>query len=219
MENSPFRVGFCVSGQGRLFRAAVQYQQLLGIEPALVVMESKAAQELDAFCEKHHVPIVRLEKMERSLFDKAVTQTCVDANLDLLSLTFDKLVPQELVSHYRRRIINVHPGLLPAFKGFHAMEQAINAGARYAGATIHEVDEEMDHGAIISQCVVGIHKNETASALGARIYNHLKLMYLQVLAWYGAGRVEWDSLGRIWIQGATYGETPISPTIELSFPD
>lgn len=146
-------------------------------------------------------------------------RVCIQADLDLLSLTFDKLIPQELVDHYRHRIMNVHPALLPAFKGRHAFEQALSAGACFTGATIHEVDETMDGGPIIAQCVLALRRHETHSQLGARLFGMLRLMYLQVLKWFRDDRVYHDADGRVWVRDAFYGELPVCPAIEEAFPE
>src|ERR1035441_9112903 len=151
-----FKVGFCVSGQGRLFRAAANQAVELGIQPALVVAERNASDELEAFCGHRGISFHRLSKGSRAEFDEEVFRVCSGAQLDLLALTFDKLIASSLVRHYQNRIINVHPALLPAFKGMRALEQIAESGARFAGATIHEVDEQMDHGPIIAQCILGM---------------------------------------------------------------
>ncbi len=213
------RVGFCVSGNGRLFRAAALHRDLLGIAPTLVVAGPRAAPDVELFCRDSHIPFAALPRLERHVFDAEITRICVAAQLDLLSLTFDKIIPPQLVGHYRGRIINTHMSLLPAFKGLHGLAQALDAGARFAGATIHEVNEGIDDGAIIAQCVVGIRRNDDTAALGERLFESLRQMYLQVLAWYAADRVMKDERGRIWVRDAAYGQLPISPAIELTFPE
>jgi phosphoribosylglycinamide formyltransferase 1 len=213
------RMGFCVSGQGRLFRAAAMQAAELGIEPALVVVEEKASPTVESFCQERGIPFQRLPKMPRPQFDEALMKACTGTDLGLLSLTFDKTIPAQLVHHYAGRVINVHPALLPAFKGMNGLEQVSSAGVRFAGATLHEVDEEMDHGAVIAQCVIGIRQNEPGASIGRRIYPLMRLMYLQVIAWYAEGRITKDAQGRIWVKDAVYGELPISPAIERSFPD
>lgn len=214
-----FRVGFCVSGNGSLFRAAAVQAPKLGIIPVIVVAEHTASVELDGFCKTHQISLVRLGQMDRELFNKEVTRHCIEAELDLLCLTFDKLVPAELVSHYRGRIINVHPALLPAFKGMKALEQALKANVGFVGATIHDVDEQMDNGAIIAQCILGVRQNDTTDLVGGRLFGVLRMMYLQVISWYAEGRVYKDESNNIRIKGAVYGEFPVSPAVERSFPD
>lgn len=214
-----FRVGFCASGNGRLVRAALLHRDQLGILPALVVLEAKASVELEEFCLARGVPTVRLEKSSRDEFNRKITDLCVGADLDLLCLTFDRLIPPELVRHYAGRIINAHMSLLPAFAGFHAFEQALAANVKYAGVTIHEVNDGADSGMIIAQTLVGVRRDDTAERLGARLFGPLRQMFLQVIAWFAEGRVERDEEGRIWVRDAYYGELPTAPAIERSFPD
>jgi phosphoribosylglycinamide formyltransferase 1 len=213
------RVGFCVSGGGRLFRAAVAHSRQVGIVPALLVTETKCDAELAGVCANHNIPMHNLNAGDRRAFDDEVMARCVAARLDLLCLTFDRIIPAALVDHYHGRVINVHMGLLPAFKGLHGLEQAVSFGARFAGATIHEVGEEVDGGGVIAQCVLGIRRGESPESLGRRVFGPLRLMFLQVLAWYAAGRVCHDERGQVWVRDAVYGELPISPGLEDAFPD
>jgi phosphoribosylglycinamide formyltransferase-1 len=113
----------------------------------------------------------------------------------------------------------VHMAQLPSFPGMHGLAQTLAGHARFAGATIHEVDEQVDHGSIIAQCITGVRAGDTPETLGRRLYRPLRLMYLQVLAWYAAHRVFHDEQGRVWIRDAVYGELPISPAVEQGFPD
>lgn len=215
---SAFRVGFCVSGQGRLFRAAVQHHAQLGIAPVLVVTDKPKVGDLDEFCAAAGLPLVRLAGMDRPSFDRRLTEVCRDARLDLLCLSFDKILPPELVSLYRDRIINVHTSLLPAFAGRAPTERTVASGARFGGATIHVVTDDVDGGPIIAQCVLGIRADEQPAALADRMFGLMRLMYLQVLTWFAARRVTWRE-GQVWIRDAVYGELPISPAVELSFAD
>ena len=215
-----FRLGFCASGNGYLVRAAILQRHRLGVEPSLVVGETSTSRELEEFCDFHNVPFVRIARSSRSEFDNEVQRVCVDAQLDLLSLsTFNKIVPPGLVQHYSPRIINCHPALLPAFKGFHGFQESASSDARFFGMTIHEVTESVDDGPIIAQTIVATRRGETTETLGKRIYGQLRLMYLQVVSWYVQNRVEHDDSGHIYVRDAVYGELPTSPSVEESFPD
>src|SRR4051812_45159742 len=104
-----YKVGFCVSGQGSLFRSALEHREKLGILPSLLVLEEKAAKDLEALAHQHQVPVFRFSPSPRNEFDLKLTQVCLKANLDLLCTTFDRILPRELVQHYVGKIINVHP--------------------------------------------------------------------------------------------------------------
>lgn len=215
--NPLLRVGFCVSGEGRLFQAAVLAAERIGIQPVMAVLEHKASPRLDEFCELHRVPVVRLPRVKRPELDDAMAAACIRPDVDLLSLTFDKILPASVIRRYPDRVVNVHPALLPAFAGMDGLGQAERAGVRFAGATVHLADELVDHGPIIAQCVVGLRKGETATGAGDRLFPLLRPMYLQVLAWFAEGRIERDDLGRVWVTGATYGDLPVSPSVERDY--
>lgn len=211
-----FRVGFCISGQGRLFRSALTQKALLEIDPALLIADEKAAPDLEDFCRQHGTTYVRLDASSRERFDRQLTIACIEAKLDLIVLTFDKLVPQELIENYPNRIINVHMSLLPAFKGFRAISRAIETGVKYIGASIHEVNKDADAGSIISQCIVSVSPEDTTETVAKRLYSRLNLMYLQIIKWYASGRVWRDSSGRVWIRDADYSDEFICPRVETA---
>jgi phosphoribosylglycinamide formyltransferase-1 len=88
------------------------------------------------------------------------------------------------------RIMNVHPGLLPSFPGLHAQRQALAYGARFAGCTVHFVDEGTDTGPVIVQAVVPILEGDTEEALSARILEEEHRIYPQAVRWFAQGRLE-----------------------------
>ena len=196
------RVAFCVSGHGSLFRAAVSRAAEVGIEPVLLVMETKAAPDLDRL----GVPAVRVEKIAQ------LGPALDDAQPDLVVLTFDRIVPGDVVA--RHRMVNVHPALLPSFAGMRGMERTLESGAAFGGATMHEVIEEVDAGPIVAQCVVGTIPGEPLEDYGRRVYALLEPMYLQVLRWYAEGRVGRDGK----VRDARYGALPINPAPERFAP-
>jgi phosphoribosylglycinamide formyltransferase-1 len=87
------------------------------------------------------------------------------------------------------RVVNIHPGLLPSFPGLHAQRQALDYGARFAGCTVHFVDEGTDTGPIIVQAVVPVLPDDTEAALAARILEQEHRLYPQAIQWIAQGRV------------------------------
>jgi phosphoribosylglycinamide formyltransferase-1 len=208
------RVGFCVSGNGSLFRAAVAHRDALSIEHGLLVAETKAAEDLNVVSSVNGFRCVRLDVANRAAFDRDLTRVLIDADLDLIALTFDRVLPSDVVRRYAGRVINVHPALLPAFRGLHGMERTLASGVRFGGATIHDVVEEVDAGAIIAQAVVVTEPEETLAEYGRRLYELLEPMFLQVIDWFAEGRVERSAAGGIVIRGARYGTFPVAPALE-----
>jgi phosphoribosylglycinamide formyltransferase-1 len=108
--------------------------------------------------------------------------------------------------HWRNRVINIHPSLMPLFPGLHAQQQAIDAGARVTGCTVHFVTPEVDAGPIIAQAAVPVLAGDTAERLEARILRQEHRLYPLVVHWFGEGRVALGN-GRVEVKGVPPGAT------------
>jgi phosphoribosylglycinamide formyltransferase-1 len=86
------------------------------------------------------------------------------------------------VAHYKGRLVNIHPSLLPAFTGLNTHQRAIEAGCKFAGATVHQVSTELDHGPILAQAVVPVMADDTADSLAARVLKQEHLIYPAAIA-------------------------------------
>ena len=93
-----------------------------------------------------------------------------------------RILTPAFVAHYSGRLINIHPSLLPAFPGLHTHQRAIDAGCQVAGATVHQVTAELDHGPILAQAVVPILPGDDAAQLAARILTQEHLIYPRAVA-------------------------------------
>ena len=106
----------------------------------------------------------------RDAFDAALMARIEPHAPQLVVLAgFMRILTPGFVQHYAGRLINIHPSLLPAFTGVHTHQRAIDAGCKVAGATVHQVTAELDHGAILAQAVVPVLPGDTADTLAARI--------------------------------------------------
>jgi len=94
---------------------------------------------------------------------------------------FMRILTPGFVVHYEGRLLNIHPSLLPAFAGLHTHQRAIDAGCRFAGATVHQVTTELDHGPILAQAVVPVLADDTADTLAARVLTQEHVMYPQAI--------------------------------------
>lgn len=139
----------------------------------------------------------------REAFDACVTDALKQARVDLVcNAGFMRLHSADFVREWRGRQLNIHPSLLPAFRGLHPQAQALAAGVRVAGATVHFVSEEMDAGPIIAQGAVPVLPGDTEEALSARILAMEHRLYPLALklvasgaAWFEDGRVAFGSAG------------------------
>jgi phosphoribosylglycinamide formyltransferase-1 len=124
---------------------------------------------------------------DREAFERAVQATLEDHRIDLVCLAgFMRLLTPWLVRRWEGRLINIHPALLPAFKGLHTHARVLAAGERTHGATVHFVVPEMDSGPIIAQGKVPVHDHDTPDTLAARVLEEEHRLYplaLKLVAW------------------------------------
>ena len=95
---------------------------------------------------------------------------------------FMRILTPEFVARYAGRLLNIHPSLLPAFAGLHTHQRALEAGCKFAGATVHQVTAELDHGPILAQAVVPVMEGDTPDTLAARVLTQEHLIYPQAIA-------------------------------------
>jgi len=127
---------------------------------------------------------------DRSDFDAAMNTAISDAGADLVCLAgFMRLLSDGFVRAWRDRLINIHPSLLPAYKGLHVHERVIEDGARFSGCTVHFVRPAMDEGPVISQAVVAVHAKDTPDDLAARILQQEHHIYPHAVKMIAEGRV------------------------------
>jgi phosphoribosylglycinamide formyltransferase 1 len=100
---------------------------------------------------------------------------------------FMRILTPQFVQRHAGRLLNIHPSLLPAFPGLHTHQRAIEMGCRFAGATVHHVTAELDHGPILEQAVVPVLPGDTADALAARVLTQEHLIYPRAIAAFLAG--------------------------------
>jgi phosphoribosylglycinamide formyltransferase-1 len=114
------------------------------------------------------------------------------------------------------RVVNVHPGLLPSFPGLHAPRQCVAYGARFAGCTVHFVDEGTDTGPVIVQAVVPVLPGDTEQALAARILEQEHRIYPQAIHWFAEGRLSLEGR-RVAVAGAAPAAAPAvtNPAVEI----
>ncbi|MFN5811882.1 MAG: phosphoribosylglycinamide formyltransferase [Burkholderiales bacterium] len=121
----------------------------------------------------------------RTAFDDVLRQTIDAYEPSLVVLAgFMRILTPGFVVHYEGRLLNIHPSLLPAFPGLHTHQRAIDAGCRVAGATVHLVTTELDHGPILAQAAVPVLANDTADTLAARVLTQEHVIYPRVVAEY-----------------------------------
>ena len=126
----------------------------------------------------------------REAFDGALADALRAEGVELVVLAgFDRLITRVLLDAFPNRIVNVHPALLPAFKGLHAQRQALAYGARITGATVHFVDDAEDHGPIILQGAILVAPDDTEETLAQRILEVEHRLYPAAIQLFAQGRL------------------------------
>lgn len=119
----------------------------------------------------------------REAFDTALIKEIDQYAPALVVLAgFMRILTPMFVAHYEGCLVNIHPSLLPAFPGLHTHHRAIEAGCQFAGATVHQVSAELDHGHILAQAIVPVLEGDTAEGLAARVLTQEHLIYPAAIA-------------------------------------
>jgi len=196
-----YKYAVLVSGRGSNLKAileAVQRGEISSL-PALVVTDNPSAPAL-AFALKHGAEtcFINPEKYRgRKKFAEALIEELGKRGIDIVCLAgFMKIIHENVIREFAGRIINIHPSLLPAFRGLDAQKQALEAGVDESGCTVHFVDAGMDTGPIIRQRRVRVEKDDTVESLSARILEQEHRLYPQVIAELLEDRVRLEN-GRV----------------------
>ena len=132
----------------------------------------------------------------REAYDAALMAKIDAYAPDLVILAgFMRILTPAFTNHYARRMFNIHPSILPNFKGLHTHEQALAAGVKVHGATVHGVTAELDHGPIVMQSSVPVLPDDTADTLAARVLKTEHIIYPQVVQWFIEDGLVWDDAG------------------------
>ena len=152
----------------------------------------------------------------REAYDAAVSDLIEQSGADLVVLAgYLRLVSESFVTRWKDRLINIHPSLLPSFKGLNVHQKALDAGVKFAGCTVHYVVPEVDSGPIIAQAVVPVLPGDDAGKLAKRILKQEHRIYPQVIRWIADGRVSVDANGIVTVADAkTPDMADINPVLE-----
>lgn len=189
------KIVILISGAGSNMAAIVQaahqqaWDRRLGVQVAAVISNKPSAAGLDWLRSQSAYSTIQTDVLEhtqfesREAFDQALMKR-IDAHApDLVVLAgFMRILTPGFVSHYASRLINIHPSLLPAFTGLNTHQRAIDAGCKFAGATVHQVTSELDHGQILAQAVVPVLPGDTADDLAARVLTQEHLIFPAAVA-------------------------------------
>ncbi len=208
------RVGILASGNGSNFAAIADAaaNETIDAEIAVMVCNRPSAAVIGK-AESRNVPVTIIEHRlyaERTAFDIAVADALLARSVSLVALAgFDRLVTGALLERFPDRVINIHPALLPAFPGTAAQNQAADYGVTITGATVHLVDEKVDHGPIIAQAAVAVKTGATADEIRRRILVQEHKLYPFVIRLFAENRIRVEGR-KVFVDGG-------NPTTDVLF--
>jgi phosphoribosylglycinamide formyltransferase-1 len=185
------RIGVLISGRGSNLQAlvAASSAEAYPAEIALVI-SSRAGAAGIGVAASAGVPVVVIPHRDRCVFANEAQLLLLERRVELVCLAgFMRILDASFVEAWRDRMVNIHPSLLPSFRGLHAQRQALAAGVRFAGCTVHFVRPELDCGPIIAQAVVPVHPEDDEARLSERILEAEHRLYPLAVRLIAEGRV------------------------------
>jgi phosphoribosylglycinamide formyltransferase 1 len=203
------RIGVLLSGRGSNFEAlaeSVAAGRIPDTEIAMVISNQPDALGVQR-AQQRGIPakLIPSKGLQREAYDRQVVAVLQECQVDLICLAgYMRLLSPYFVAAFPRKILNIHPSLLPSFPGLEAQKQALEHGVKFAGCTVHFVDENLDAGPIILQAVVPVLDNDDEPALSERILKEEHRIYSEAVKFILQGR--WR------IEGRRVLQDPDSPT-------
>jgi len=187
-------IGVLISGGGTNLQSIIDAIEAKMLDAKIAFVLSN---KLDAYglvrSNNHGIPTEVLDHKafpSREAYDQAVVDLLHGRGVELVVLAgFMRLLSPVFIKAYSNRIMNIHPALLPAFPGLHVQKKALENGVRFAGCTVHFVNEECDEGPIIIQAVVPVFADDTEKTLAARILKQEHRIYPRAIQLYAEGRL------------------------------
>jgi phosphoribosylglycinamide formyltransferase 1 len=190
------KVAVLVSGTGTNLQAMIDSQAKGKIFPAVmevVISDNPAAPALEKAKKAgiETVVIEKLSEMSREGFDEAIAEVIRQKKIGLVALAgFMRVLGKNFVCEFSGRIMNIHPALLPSFKGGAGIRDAFEYGVKVTGVTVHFVDEGVDSGPIISQKAVKIEESDTVETLESKIHKEEHELYPEAIRLFAEGRLK-----------------------------
>ena len=212
------RLGILISGRGSNMRSLIEAARApdYPVEVAVVISNRPAAEGLE-FAKAQGIPALGLDHTRyegREHFESQMQSVLTAAKVDLVACAgFMRLMTPGFVEKWRDRMVNIHPSLLPSFKGLHTHERAIEAGVLVAGCTVHVVRTGMDEGPIIAQAAVPVLAGDTSETLASRVLAAEHLLYPHALALFARGGARVDGEKIVFNQSINQMDVLFSPAL------
>jgi phosphoribosylglycinamide formyltransferase-1 len=191
------RTAILISGRGSNMKSLVAAARRPDYPAEIVVVISNRPDAPGiAWAKEQGLPALAMDHKlysDRPHFESQLQTVLTASKVDLVCLAgFMRLMTSPFVDRWRDRMLNIHPSLLPAFKGLDTHARALAAGVKFAGCSVHLVRPEMDEGPILGQAVVPVLENDTEATLAARVLSAEHVLYPRILELFAAGLIKID---------------------------
>ncbi len=195
------KVGVLLSGSGTNFQAIIDEAAAgLPVEVVQVVSSRPDAYGIER-ARAAGIPVLVMNReayADPDAADARIVETLQAAGAEYVVMAgYMRMVTPVMLNAFPNRVLNLHPALLPSFKGAHAIADAFAAGVKVTGVTVHFANEDYDKGPIVAQEPVRVLESDTEETLEARIHEVEHELYPRVLGWIAAGKVSVDDAGRV----------------------
>jgi len=194
MRGDKLKIGVLASGRGSNLQAIIDASEKGEIEAEVAVVISDKS---DAYAlvraQKHGIPNHHIDPKsfkDKTAYEQAIAEKLRGYHVGLVLLAgYMRLVTKVLIDAFDGNVMNIHPALLPSFRGLHAQRQAIEYGVRFSGCTVHYVTEDVDGGPVITQAVVPVYETDTEETLSERILEKEHRIYPEAVRLFAEGRL------------------------------
>jgi phosphoribosylglycinamide formyltransferase-1 len=189
------RIAVLASGYGSNLQALIDFSKNVDLSGEIVlVFSDKSSAFALKRAQNHGIKAVFLDPAQfktRGEFDEKIAGILEEEKIDLVVLAgYMLLIGQNIVKKFKNRIINIHPALLPSFKGTHGIKDAFDYGVKVTGVTVHFVDEGLDSGPIIMQQAVDVCEDDSAETLEEKIHEVEHKLYPLAVKYFCSGRLK-----------------------------
>jgi len=182
-----------ISGNGSNLQSIIDNAPGIDLNISCVISSNSDAYGLKR-AEKAGIPTAVIDyKLFDSRFkaDKEIMKVIDDSRAEVIILAgYMRILSSEFIDRYLGKILNIHPSLLPKFKGLNTHQRAIDAAEKIHGASVHFVTEELDGGPVIAQSVVEIESTDNTKSLASKVLNKEHILYPRIICWYTHGRIK-----------------------------
>jgi phosphoribosylglycinamide formyltransferase-1 len=199
----PLQLAILISGRGSNMTAIVRacLAGEIAVHPVVVISDRADADGLASARELGVRTAAWSGKARAQPFEEMLEATLANAQAEVIALAgFMRILSAPLVERHLGRMLNVHPSLLPAYRGLHTHRRVLAAGDSEHGASVHFVVPELDAGPVVLQSRVAVRAGDSEVALAARVRATEHVIYPRVLGWLGARRLSWRA-GAAWLDG------------------